>query len=69
MPDIFWHIAGIVWFFGHLQYNIQGASSLTTDETWELSRFWAKRKIRKKAWTRFMRAHLATIEVEDVQQD
>ena len=45
MRSIFWSMAGTVWFMGHLQFAVKGASNLTTDETWELSRAWAEGKM------------------------
>lgn len=40
----FWNIVGVAWFTGHVQYNVRGYSDLSTEETWSLSRFWAKGK-------------------------
>lgn len=44
MRQVFWTVAGAMWFMGHMQCNLRGHSRLSTDETWELSRHWAKGK-------------------------
>jgi hypothetical protein len=64
MPDLFWHLAGVVWFMGHMQFNVRGVSVLTTDETWELSRFWTRKKIFKKRWKKYLKLSAEQLDVE-----